>query len=751
MSAIKKNYPLLHLSCAGCAARVEQNLNKYPGVSKAAVNFATSVLSLEFDTEAVSPAEIRQKVQELGYDLLIDDDGEHEQQHKEAELEQQNKEAELDAAFQQIKRKSRRSALGNALGALLLSIAVFIVSMFYPELPGAHFWLWALSTPVVLWFGRNFYIRAFKQARNLSAGMDSLVALSTGVAYVFSSIQTFFPKLFSGMTLSGMVFYEAATMVIAIVLLGRYLEERAKDKSASAIRQLMGLQVKTALLMQQDGSTLEVPVKKLRQGDLIQIRSGEKFAVDGSVHSGYSLVDESLLSGEALPVYKSEGDKVFAGTINQNGSLVYRAEKLGKDSLLSQIIQQVQEAQNSKAGVQKKADKLAAFFVPLVLSIAFISLLLWLLLGGEQALSLGLTAFITVLVIACPCALGLATPTAIMVGMGRAAQQGILIKNAEALERAKVIDTVVLDKTGTITEGKPKVSDIHWVDTDALLKPLLLTMEKTSSHPLSQAMVDYLEGSGRVELSEIKHIPGLGLSAMFNQKPYYVGSLDLLRQQGIVPEPGLEKMADNLSRQAKSLVWFAGDGKVLALAALEDKLKEGSAEAIYSLQKNGIEVYMLTGDNQATAAAVASACGISKYRSNLLPQDKADLIKQLQLPGKKVAMAGDGINDSTALATADLSIAMGKGSDIAMEVADMTIVSSNLNKLPQALKLSAKTLSTIHQNLFWAFIYNLISIPLAAGLLYPLAGIVLNPMIAATAMGLSSISVVLNSLRLRWK
>lgn len=751
MSAIKKNYPLLHLSCAGCAARVEQNLNKYPGVSKAAVNFATSVLSLEFDTEAVSPAEIRQKVQELGYDLLIDDDGEHEQQHKEAELEQQNKEAELDAAFQQIKRKSRRSALGNALGALLLSIPVFIVSMFYPELPGAHFWLWALSTPVVLWFGRNFYIRAFKQARNLSAGMDSLVALSTGVAYVFSSIQTFFPKLFSGMTLSGMVFYEAATMVIAIVLLGRYLEERAKDKSASAIRQLMGLQVKTALLMQQDGSTLEVPVKKLRQGDLIQIRSGEKFAVDGSVHSGYSLVDESLLSGEALPVYKSEGDKVFAGTINQNGSLVYRAEKLGKDSLLSQIIQQVQEAQNSKAGVQKKADKLAAFFVPLVLSIAFISLLLWLLLGGEQALSLGLTAFITVLVIACPCALGLATPTAIMVGMGRAAQQGILIKNAEALERAKVIDTVVLDKTGTITEGKPKVSDIHWVDTDALLKPLLLTMEKTSSHPLSQAMVDYLEGSGRVELSEIKHIPGLGLSAMFNQKPYYVGSLDLLRQQGIVPEPGLEKMADNLSRQAKSLVWFAGDGKVLALAALEDKLKEGSAEAIYSLQKNGIEVYMLTGDNQATAAAVASACGISKYRSNLLPQDKADLIKQLQLPGKKVAMAGDGINDSTALATADLSIAMGKGSDIAMEVADMTIVSSTLNKLPQALKLSAKTLSTIHQNLFWAFIYNLISIPLAAGLLYPLAGIVLNPMIAATAMGLSSISVVLNSLRLRWK
>lgn len=742
MSAIKKNYPLLHLSCAGCAARVEQNLNKYPGVSKAAVNFATSVLSLEFDTEAVSPAEIRQKVQELGYDLLIDDDGEHEQQHKEAEL---------DAAFQQIKRKSRRSALGNALGALLLSIPVFIVSMFYPELPGAHFWLWALSTPVVLWFGRNFYIRAFKQARNLSAGMDSLVALSTGVAYVFSSIQTFFPKLFSGMILSGMVFYEAATMVIAIVLLGRYLEERAKDKSASAIRQLMGLQVKTALLMQQDGSTLEVPVIKLRQGDLIQIRSGEKFAVDGSVHSGYSLVDESLLSGEALPVYKSEGDKVFAGTINQNGSLVYRAEKLGKDSLLSQIIQQVQEAQNSKAGVQKKADKLAAFFVPLVLSIAFISLLLWLLLGGEQALSLGLTAFITVLVIACPCALGLATPTAIMVGMGRAAQQGILIKNAEALERAKVIDTVVLDKTGTITEGKPKVSDIHWVDTDALLKPLLLTMEKTSSHPLSQAMVDYLEGSGRVELSEIKHIPGLGLSAMFNQKPYYVGSLDLLRQQGIVPEPGLEKMADNLSRQAKSLVWFAGDGKVLALAALEDKLKEGSAEAIYSLQKNGIEVYMLTGDNQATAAAVASACGISKYRSNLLPQDKADLIKQLQLPGKKVAMAGDGINDSTALATADLSIAMGKGSDIAMEVADMTIVSSNLNKLPQALKLSAKTLSTIHQNLFWAFIYNLISIPLAAGLLYPLAGIVLNPMIAATAMGLSSISVVLNSLRLRWK
>ncbi|MDD4641595.1 MAG: heavy metal translocating P-type ATPase [Bacteroidales bacterium] len=725
MSATKKTYPLLHLSCAGCAAKVEQNLNKYPGVSKAAVNFASSVLSLEFDAEAVSPADLRHKVQELGYDLLI-------------ETTSQN-------------QTPRRSALGKALGALLLSIPVFVISMFYPELPGAHYWLWALSTPVVLWFGRNFFIRSFKQVRRFSADMDSLVALSTGVAYVFSVIQTFFPRLLSETALSGMVFYEAASMVIAIVLLGRYLEERAKDKSASAIRQLMGLQVKTAMLLRADGSSLEIPVNKLQQGDLIQIRSGEKFAVDGSVHSGYSLVDESMLSGEALPVYKTVGAQVFAGTINQNGSLVYRAEKLGKDSLLSQIIQQVQEAQNSKAKVQKKADKLAAVFVPLVLSVAVLSFALWLILGGEQALSLGLKAFITVLVIACPCALGLATPTAIMVGMGRAAQQGILIKNAEALERAKKIDTVVLDKTGTITEGRPRVSDIHWLNKDELLKPLLLTMEKTSSHPLSQAMVDFLEGSGGVKLSEIKHHPGLGLSAVFNKVHYYVGSLDLLHQHNIIPEPELESLADSWSSQANSLVWFAGNGSVLALAALADKVKEGSPAAIHQLQQNGIEVYMLTGDNQATAAAIAAACGISKYRSKLLPQDKADIIKQLQLDGKKVAMAGDGINDSTALATADLSIAMGKGSDIAMEVADMTLISSDLNKLPQALNLSSKTLGTIHQNLFWAFIYNLIGIPLAAGLLYPLTGIMLNPMIAAAAMGLSSISVVLNSLRLKWK
>ena len=579
--------------------------------------------------------------------------------------------------------------------------------------------------------------------------MDTLVALSTGIAYVFSVFNMLFASFWEQRGLEAHVYFEAAAVIIAFILLGKLLEEKAKGNTSSAIKKLMGLQPKTVIVIEADGTEKQKSIEDVNVGDTILVKPGEKIAVDGMVISGSSYVDESMLSGEPVPVLKNENEKVFAGTINQKGSFQFRAVKVGKETMLAQIIKMVQDAQGSKAPVQKLVDKIAGIFVPVVMGIAILTFLLWLILGGDNGVVHGLLAAVTVLVIACPCALGLATPTAIMVGVGKGAENGILIKDAESLELAKQVNAIVLDKTGTITEGRPQVTGIQWLNNDDTTKNILLSIEKQSEHPLAEAVVKQFDDVAATSISMFDSITGKGAKANHNNQMYYVGNKKLLADNNITIADELLKQADEWGKQSKTVIWFSDSKQALSVLAISDKIKGTSVQAIKEMQNMGIELYMLTGDNEATAKAIAEQTGIQHYKAEVLPQHKADFIKELQQQGKTVAMVGDGINDSTALATADVSIAMGKGSDIAMDVAKMTIISSDLTKIPQAIRLSKQTVATIKQNLFWAFIYNLIGIPIAAGILYPINGFLLNPMIAGAAMALSSVSVVSNSLRLK--
>jgi Cu2+-exporting ATPase len=581
--------------------------------------------------------------------------------------------------------------------------------------------------------------------------MDTLVALSTGIAYIFSVFNMLFMDFWHQRGLHAHVYFEAAAVIIAFILLGKLLEEKAKGNTSSAIKKLMGLQPKTVIVIEADGTERQKAIEDVNAGDIILVKPGEKIAVDGMVVSGNSYVDESMLSGEPVPVLKKENEKVFAGTINQKGSFQFKAVKVGKETMLAQIIKMVQDAQGSKAPVQKLVDKIAGIFVPVVMGIAILTFVLWFILGGDNGVVQGLLAAVTVLVIACPCALGLATPTAIMVGVGKGAENGILIKDAESLELAKKVNAIVLDKTGTITEGRPQVTGIQWLNNDDATKDILLSIEKQSEHPLAEAVVKHLDGVSTTTLSNFDSITGKGAKANHNNETYFVGNKKLLAENKITIGEQLQLQADEWGKQSKTVIWFANSKQALSVVAISDKIKETSVAAIKEMQDMGIDLYMLTGDNEATAKAIAQQTGIKHYKAEVLPQHKADFVKELQQQGKVVAMVGDGINDSTALATADVSIAMGKGSDIAMDVAKMTIISSDLTKIPQAIRLSKQTVATIKQNLFWAFIYNLIGIPIAAGILYPINGFLLNPMIAGAAMALSSVSVVSNSLRLKWK
>jgi P-type Cu2+ transporter len=516
----------------------------------------------------------------------------------------------------------------------------------------------------------------------------------------------------------------------------------------------MGLQPKTVTVVHHSGHQVEMPIASVKVGDTLLVKPGEKIAVDGTVSTGKSFVDESMISGEPIPVEKDHDDKVFAGTINQKGSFQFKADKVGGDTVLAQIIKMVQEAQGSKAPVQKLVDKIAAIFVPIVVLIAILSFIAWIVLGGENSFTQGLLALVTVLVIACPCALGLATPTAIMAGVGKGAENGILIKDAESLELAKKVNAIVLDKTGTITEGKPEVLSIQWKTGVAKqeLSSLLFSIEQQSEHPLAEAVVRYFKQQSiqALKLDHFESISGKGVKVAYAGKTYFLGSPALLQLENIKIERSLQQTADEWLAKAQTVIWLADGQDALATVAIADKIKQTSVEAIKELQAIGIDVYMLTGDNQFTAKAIAQQVGIRHYKAEVLPVDKAAFVKDLQQQGNTVAMVGDGINDSNALAQADVSIAMGNGSDIAMDVAKMTIISSDLTKLPKAIKLSKHTVATIRQNLFWAFIYNVIGIPIAAGILYPFTGFLLNPMIAGAAMALSSVSVVSNSLRLKW-
>ena len=727
--SIHKNFPVLQMTCAGCAAGVENKIKSLEGVNSAAVNFATATAQVDFDPDKTNAAAIQQAVQSIGYDLV---------------LEEENQQDLLD----EIHERNYKQLKNRTVWALILSLPVVVIGMFFMNMPYGNLIMWAFSTPVVLWLGRDFFINAWKQARHRTANMDTLVALSTGTAYIFSIFNMLFPEFWQSKGLHAHVYFEAAAVIIAFILLGRLLEERAKGSTSSALKKLMGLQPKTVTVIDGDNQ-VEMPIENIAVGNIVLVKPGEKIAVDGTVISGDSFVDESMLSGEPMAVRKSEGEKVFAGTINQKGSFRFRADKVGKETMLAHIINMVQDAQGSKAPVQKLVDKIAGIFVPVVIGIAILTFIVWLIFGGDNALTHALLAFVTVLVIACPCALGLATPTAIMVGVGKGAENGILIKDAESLELSQKVNAVALDKTGTITEGKPQVTDEWWVDES--MKPILAALEKQSEHPLAEAVVKHLENENAVDISGFESITGKGVKGVAGGETYFAGNRKLLAENNITIPENLSVKSNEWSKLAKTVIWFADSQRALAVLAISDKIKETSIAAIRQMQEMGIELYMLTGDNEATAAAIAQQTGIRHHKAEVLPQEKSDFVKQLQQQGKIVAMVGDGINDSTALAQADVSIAMGQGSDIAMDVAKMTIISSDLTKIPQAIRLSRQTVRTIRQNLFWAFIYNVIGIPIAAGILYPVNGFLLNPMIAGAAMALSSVSVVTNSLRLKWK
>lgn len=729
----RETFPVLEMTCAACAVSVESMLKSTAGVKDAGVNFANQSAWVEYDAKLAKPADLQNSVRSIGYDLVVDVE-------------------DPQAVQEEAQRKHYEAVKQRTIWSSILSIPVVIIGMFFMEMPYGSYISMALTAPVVFYFGRSFFINAWKQARHGKANMDTLVALSTGIAFVFSVFNTFFPHFWHSRGMHAHVYFEAAAVVVAFISLGKLLEEKAKSNTSSAIKKLMGLQPKTVRAII-DGVEQETPISAVKVGYKIQVRPGEKIPVDGVVVQGSSFVDESMISGEPVAVEKKAGEKVFAGTINQKGSFQFEAKKVGGDTILAQIIKMVQQAQGSKAPVQKLVDKIAGIFVPIVIGIAILTFITWMSIGGDNAFTYALLNSVTVLVIACPCALGLATPTAIMVGVGKGAENNILIKDAESLELAHKVNAVILDKTGTITEGKPVVTDLVWKSSDVNLKDkqILFTLESQSEHPLAEAVVNNLKAESitSIALDSFESITARGVKGSVNSKIYFVGNRKLIDENRISVSTTITDLASKLQSEAKTVVYFADNEKVLAVIAIADKIKATSKAAIESLQRKGIDVYMLTGDNEQTAKAVASQVGLKHYKAEVLPSEKAQFVKELQSKGKVVAMVGDGINDSHALAEADVSIAMGKGSDIAMDVAKMTLITSDLQSIPKALNLSTKTVMGIKQNLFWAFIYNVIGIPLAAGVLYPVNGFLLDPMIAGAAMALSSVSVVGNSLRLR--
>jgi len=759
---LKRTFPVTGMTCASCVASVESMLKAQPGVLQAAVNLATNTVQVTYVPGVIDERRMQTAIQSIGYDLIIADG--------------QQATEDLEA----IQRKRMAQLKRKLIASVALSIPLVVIGMFLMHEPWANMAMWLLSTPVVLVFGQQFFVGAWKQAKHRSANMDTLVALSTGVAYLFSVFNMAWPTFWTSRGLEPHVYFEAAGVIITFILLGKFLEERAKAGTSSAIKKLMGLRPNTVLREAADGSTREVPIADVNVDDILVVRPGESIAVDGEVVGGESYVDESMLSGEPVPVAKGVGAALLAGTINQKGSLRMRAKKVGAATLLAQIVRTVQEAQGSKAPVQQLVDKVAAVFVPVVMGIALLSAVAWWIFGGEHAFTQGLLALVTVLVIACPCALGLATPTAIMAGMGKGAENGILIKDAESLERARQITAVVLDKTGTITEGKPEVQEAIGLD-DTEAAAALYAIESRSEHPLAEAVVRYLsphprplsrgEGSNAhagheapvqsthwvdattaatANFSNFESLTGKGAQATINGTTWRVGNRRLMEESGIALTGAWREHEQRWQEQAHTVIWLADGSTIRAAVAIADRIKPTAAEAIARLKAAGIKVYMQTGDARRTAQAVAKAVGIDDFRSEVLPKDKGAFVTGLQQQGHVVAMVGDGINDSEALAKADVGIAMGHGSDIAMDVARMTLIGTDLNAIPRAITLSRKTVRLIRQNLFWAFIYNIIGIPIAAGVLNPFNGFLLDPMIAGAAMALSSVSVVSNSLRLRW-
>ena len=731
INSIEKSYPVLNMTCASCASSSQANLKRQYGVVNADVNYGNGIGKIEFIPSLTNPEKLKNSLISVGYDLVID--------------ESKNQDAELE----ELKDNHLKHLKRNVIYSLIFGIPLFIIGMFFMDMPYANYIMWVLSTPILFLFGQQFYIGAWKQLKNKSANMDTLVALSTSVAYLFSVFNTLFPSYWHSKGLHPHPYFEAAGLIIVFILIGKLMEENAKGNTSEAIKKLIGLQPKTVQIIS-EGKQKEIAIENVNIGDIILAKAGEKIAVDGIIVDGNSFVDESSLTGEPIPVEKKIDSKVFSGTVNQNSPIQYKALKVGNETLLAQIIQSVKNAQGSKAPVQKLVDKIAGIFVPTVIIIALLTFITWIVLGQENSFTMALLSMITVLVIACPCALGLATPTAIMVGMGKGAEQGILIKNAESLELAKKINTIILDKTGTITEGKPKVQEIVWFDKNPSIN-ILYTIEKNTTHPLANAITDYLGEYDILPELKIEEIAGKGLKCNYLNNEYYVGKINWLDELNIPITKEFDKSVTNFYSKNYTISFFASNDKIIGLIGISDELKSNSIEAIQTLHEHNIEVYMVTGDNESSAKAIGEKVRIDKIVASALPTDKMNIIKDLQQQGKIVAMVGDGINDSAALAQADVSIAMGNGSDIAIDVAQITLIGGDLTKVNKAINLSTQTVKTIHQNLFWAFIYNVIGIPIAAGILYPINGFLLNPMLAGAAMALSSVSVVTNSLFLKYK
>jgi P-type Cu+ transporter len=740
--------PITGMTCAACARRIERKLSKAEGVFSAAVNFATMRASVTYDPRRIDIGKLAETVRDIGYDV----------RREEADDETENDREYLE--------QRRKFWIAAALSVPVLVIAMSHGMIAFLNFPGVNWLQLFLTTPVIFYSGWQFYRGAWAAFRHRAADMNTLIAVGTGAAYIYSVAATAFPSFFasaanhagaSGMSGEAMrvpVYFEAASVIIALVLLGRMLEARAKGQTGAAIRRLVGLQSKTARVVRGE-QEIEIAVEAVVPGDVVIVRPGEKIPVDGVVTEGASAVDESMLTGESLPIEKQAGDAVFGATINETGSFRFRATKVGKDTALQQIIKLVEQAQGSKAPIAKTADVVSGIFTPIVISIAIMTFVVWFVAAAPEArFAAALVNFVSVLIIACPCALGLATPTAIMVGTGKGAENGVLIKGGEALETAHRLDTIVLDKTGTITTGKPDLTGVFPADgfaTDELLR-LAASAERGSEHPLGASIVRGAEAK-RLQLAsatEFKAVAGRGIEAVVENKKLLLGNLKLMRERGGIEQPeAFVKLVEDLADKGETPMFVAVDGRLAGVLAVADTIKKEAKSAIAALEKLGLEVVMITGDNRRTAEAVARAVGVKRVLAEVLPAGKAAEIKRLQSESKKIGMVGDGINDAPALAQADVGIAIGTGTDVAIEAADVTLIRGDLRSVVTAIKLSKATIRTVKQNLFWAFIYNALGIPLAAGLFYPLTGWLLSPIIASAAMSFSSVSVVANSLRLR--
>jgi len=740
----KSIFPVGGMTCAACVARVEEALSSVPGVVSANVNLASEKATVEY-VEGTDFADLRRAVKEAGYEL--------------------GSEAETLEDVTAATRRELRTIRNRLILAAALAIPIFTL-MWVPDFVGKVYLLWALATPVQFWAGWRFYRGTWGALRHRTADMNTLIAVGTSAAYLYSVIAVLFPGLFTAGGLEPHVYFDTSAMIITLILLGRFLEARARGQTSEAIKKLIGMQPKTAVVIR-DGEEMNISIEDVQVSDLVLVRPGERVPVDGIIREGYSSIDESMITGESIPVEKQVGDEVIGATINKTGSFQFEATKVGKDTALAQIIRLVEEAQGSKAPIQRLADVIASYFVPIVIGIAIVTFIIWFFIGPTPALTFAFLNFVAVLIIACPCALGLATPTAIMVGTGKGAEHGILIRSAETLERSHKINTVLLDKTGTLTQGEPRVTDVipaASFSEEEVLK-LAASAERGSEHPLGEAIVR-TASERQLEtypVSDFNAIPGHGVEALVRRKKLLLGNLRLVKDRNLSLN-GLEEQANDLWEVGKTVMFLGRDSKVVGIIALADTLKPNARETLQELHRMGIESVMLTGDNRRTAEAIAGEVGIDNVLAEVLPEHKAQEVRKLQAEGKVVAMVGDGINDAPALAQADVGIALGTGTDVAMETGDITLISGDLGGIVTAISLSKRTVRTIKQNLFWAFAYNTVLIPVAAGVLYLAFGRTgvpsglnfilgdygfLNPILAAAAMAASSLTVVFNSLRLR--